>query len=74
MTLAEMELMTDDFITVAQAASCMHCSPQMIRDQAERSPSHMGFPISKVGHRYRIPRLGFLRWAKGESGQRLEAE
>ena len=62
-TLNDIREMKDDFLTVEIVANVMGRSPQMIRDQAEREPKFLGFPISKIGHRYSIPRLGFLNWA-----------
>lgn len=65
MTLAQIETMDADFLTVAQVADCLKCAPQLIRDEASKSPKYLGFPVSKIGHSYRIPREGFLNWAKG---------
>lgn len=69
MTLDDIRELKSDFLTVAQVASCLHCDPQLVRDQAEREPKYLGFPISKIGHRYRIPREGFLLWAGKDGGQ-----
>lgn len=66
MTLAEIENLDCDFLTVAQVAECIHCGPQLIRDEAGKNPKFLGFPIMKAGHAWRIPRLGFVRWCKGE--------
>lgn len=65
MTLAEIELLDCDFLTVAQVASCLHCDAQLIRDEASKSPKYLGFPITKIGHSFKIPKEGFLNWAKG---------
>lgn len=65
MTLAEIEKLDRDFLTVAEVASCIHCEPQLIRDEAEKSPKYLGFPITKIGHSYKIPKEGFVNWAKG---------
>lgn len=67
MTLKELESMDKDFLTVDEVSRFLHCSPQLIRDQAEREPKYLGFPISKIGHSYRIPREGFLRWFRGQN-------
>lgn len=64
MTLAELERIPDDFVTVETIAEIMHKSPQCIRDQANRDAKALGFPISKICGRYVIPREGFLFWAK----------
>jgi len=65
MTLAQIDELDVDFLTVAQVAKCLHCEPQLIRDEAEKTPQYLGFPISKFGHSYRIPKEGFINWAKG---------
>ena len=65
MTIAEIERLDRDFITVQEAAGCIHCEPQLIRDEASKNPKYLGFPIAKIGHSYKIPREGFVNWARG---------
>ena len=65
MRLCEIEQMEKDFLSVAEVAECIHCEPQLIRDEAEKNPKYLGFPITKIGRSYRIPREGFVNWAKG---------
>ena len=65
MRLAEIEKLDKDFLTVAEVASCMRCEPQLIRDEASKNPKYLGFPISQFGHSWRIPKEGFLNWARG---------
>lgn len=65
MTIAEIEKLDKDFLTVAEVASCIKCDPQLIRDEASKSPKYLGFPVSKMGHSFKIPREGFLNWSKG---------
>ena len=65
MTIAEIEQLDSDFLTVAEVAGCIHCAPQLIRDEAEKDAKVLGFPVAKIGHSYKIPREGFLNWAKG---------
>lgn len=65
MTLAELESMTCNTLTVKQVAEFLGKDAQIIRDQAEREPKYLGFPICKAGHSYCIPRLGFIAWVKG---------
>lgn len=65
MTLKEIENLDRDFLTVAEVAGCIHCEPQLIRDEASKSPKYLGFPVSKIGHSFKIPREGFVNWAKG---------
>ena len=65
MTLAEMENLDRNTLTVKEVAEFLGKDPQVIRDQAEREPKYLGFPICKAGHSYCIPRLGFIAWVKG---------
>ena len=65
MTLADIESMTCNTLTVKQVAEFLGKDPQVIRDQAEREPKYLGFPICKAGHSYCVPRLGFIAWVKG---------
>lgn len=65
MTLAEIEELDRDFLTVAEVSSCLHADAQVIRDQAERCPKYLGFNICKCGRSYKIPRLAFIAWMKG---------
>lgn len=65
MTLADIENMTSNTLTVKQVAEFLGKDPQVIRDQAEREPKYLGFPICKAGHSWCIPRIGFITWVKG---------
>ena len=65
MRLKEIEQMDVDFLTVKQVAECIHCEPQLIRDEAGKEPRYLGFPICRMGHAWKIPREGFVNWAKG---------
>lgn len=67
MTLAELEAMDSNTLTVKQVAEFLGKDPQIIRDQAEREPKYLGFPICKAGHSYCIPRHGFIAWATGKT-------
>lgn len=66
MTVAEIEKLDRDFLSVADVAGCIKCNPQLIRDEASKSPKYLGFPITKIGHSFRVPKEGFLRWYRGE--------
>lgn len=65
MTLAELEQMESNTLTVQQVSEFLGKDPQTIRDQAERDPKALGFPICKAGHSYCVPRIGFICWVKG---------
>ena len=65
LTLYELECMSENTLTVKQVAEFLGKDPQIIRDQAEREPKYLGFPICKAGHSFTIPRVGFINWYKG---------
>lgn len=65
MTLKEIEALDKDFLTVQEVAGCIHCDAQLIRDEASKTPKYLGFPVTKVGHSFKIPKEGFLNWARG---------
>ena len=64
LTLKDIEQMDDEFLRPDVIASVIGCAPQLIRDQAERELKYLGFPISRIGHSYWIPKEGFLNWAR----------
>lgn len=66
MSLSELEAMDCNVLTVKQVAEFLGKDPQIIRDQAEREPKYLGFPICKAGHSYCIPRMGFIAWVTGQ--------
>lgn len=65
MTIEDIESMDSNVLTVKTVAEFLGKDPQVIRDQAERDPKYLGFPICKAGHSYSIPRIGFINWFKG---------
>ena len=65
MTIEEIAKLDCDFLTVAQVAECLKIRQQSIREQVEQDVKWLGFPICRAGHRFRIPREGFLAWARG---------
>lgn len=67
MTLDDLKAMTCNTLTVKQVAEFLCKDPQVIRDQAEREPRYLGFPICKAGHSYCIPRIGFINWYTGQT-------
>ena len=72
MTLSEMERLDSDTVSVYDAAKLIGCDPQRLRDALDldvERPVDMRrfqFPHCKVGSRHYIPRLGFIRWVRGE--------
>lgn len=65
MTIEEIEAMQVNVLTVKVVSEYLECDPQLIRDEAGKDPKYLGFPIAKIGHSYKIPKVGFVNWAKG---------
>lgn len=62
MTLKEIIAMDKDFLTPAEVAGVLNCAPQLIRYQAAKEPTLLGFHFCKVGNRIKIPRESFIKW------------
>ncbi len=67
MTLADIEAMDRNTLTVKQVAEFLGKDPKAIRDQANTEPRFLGFPICKAMRGYCIPREGFIAWVKGQT-------
>jgi len=66
MTVDEIRASNKDMLTPSDVAPVLGCHPFAINTQAKVDPSKLGFPVSLVGTRLKIPRLAFLRWFDGE--------
>ena len=75
MTLYAMERLDREHISLNEASDILGCDPQKLRDQLDLDdelPVEMRkirFPHVKIGKRRRIMRIGFIRWARGETLQ-----
>lgn len=58
-TLKEVEAYTEEFLTPKDVAKVLGCSDQAIRVQANRCPEKLGFPVSVIGTRVKIPKEAF---------------
>ena len=67
MTLDEIAQIDREFITVAEASAYFGCNPQKLREQAHRDREKLGFPVSIIGNRVKIPKEAFIKFCKGES-------
>ncbi len=65
-TLKEVEACTEEFLTPKDVAKVLGCDAQTIRIQANRCPERLGFPVSIIGTRVKIPKEAFLRFMKGD--------
>lgn len=65
MTIEELKNSNREFLYAADIAPILHADPQCIRRQAQVKPEALGFPVSVIGSRCKIPRKGFLRFVEG---------
>ncbi len=72
MTLEEIEAMDKGCISSTVAASYLGCSPYYITLMARDCPEKLPFSTFRSGNRTKIPRLAFIRWAKGEAIEQEE--
>lgn len=64
-TLQEIENCGKDILIPKDVAGYLGCHPHSIVTAAKQAPELLGFPVNIMGSRVRIPRDGFVRWAKG---------
>lgn len=62
MRLHDIIKMDKDFLTPADVAGVLNCTPQLIRYQAVNSPEKLGFHFCIIGNRIKIPKESFVRW------------
>ena len=62
MTLEEIRRGEKLFLTADEISETCGSSPQTIRVQAQQNPQSLGFPVSVIGSRVRIPRLPYLHF------------
>lgn len=66
MTLEELRNMDAVFITPKIAAQFLKCNPHLIRVQAKTNPAALGFPVTVLKSRTKIPRLPFIQHIEGK--------
>ena len=62
MTVEEIKLSNADVLTAADVAGVLGCKPYSIIVQAKTAPAALGFPVSVIGSRVKIPRIPFLKF------------
>lgn len=62
MSLDEIRRSDKVFLTPADVAPVIGCDPHLIRIVARDEPEKLGFPVTRIGTRTKIPRLPFLRY------------
>lgn len=62
MTLDEIRASDKLMLTPADIADVLGCDAQSVRVAAKQRPELLGFSVTVIGSRVRIPRLAFLRF------------
>lgn len=62
MTMDEIKASDRDDLTLADIAEAIHADQQAIRMQARTDPAALGFPVSVIGTRVKVPRIPFLQF------------
>jgi len=62
MTVEEIKQSNADVLTAADVAGVLGCKPYSIIVQAKTAPAALGFPVSVIGSRVKIPRIPFLKF------------
>lgn len=62
MTLQEIKDSDAIFLTPRDVAPVLQTDPHLIRLMARSDPAKLGFPVSVIKSRTKIPRVPFLRW------------
>ncbi len=66
MTIEDIKKMTKEILTPVEVAQILQCDAELIRFQARKDISSLGFPVSVMGSRIKIPRRAFIKWIEGD--------
>jgi hypothetical protein len=66
MTLEEIRASDKTVLTPSEIAEVLKADAQDIRLAARRNPERLGFNVSVIGTRVKVPRLAFIRWVEGQ--------
>ena len=64
MTLQQIEALPKNLLTAADVADYLETDPNTLRWQAREEPEKLGFPVSVMGNRVKIPKEGFIFFCK----------
>lgn len=62
MTFEEIKNYDGDMLIPTDIAPVLRCSAYSINLQAQTDPAKLGFPVSVIGTRVKIPRQGFINF------------
>lgn len=54
--------MERDFLTAKECAVVLKCDAQCLRSQIRTDPDSVGFPVTRIKRRVRIPKVPFLSY------------
>lgn len=60
------------FLSIADVALVLQSDAQCLRSQARSHPELLGFPVTVIGRRVKVPRIPFLEYF-GMTQEELEA-
>ena len=66
-TLEEIKAMPKEILIPKDVCGYLDCDPYTINVQAQCEPEKLGFPVSVMGSRVKIPKAGFIAWAEGKN-------
>lgn len=67
MTLEEIKRSDKLFLIAADIAPVLGCDPNLIRWEAQHEPGRLGFPVTVLKSRVKIPRIPFIEYVEGKS-------
>lgn len=66
MTFDELKALDKPILVPKDVAPFLCCNPYTITLQARENPEKLGFPVSVIGTRTKIPKDAFIRWYEGK--------
>ena len=70
--LERLEALDKETLTPKDVSKFLGCTPYSINVKAVQCPESIPFPFFMSGRNVKIPRLAFIRWAKGEANTSSE--
>lgn len=70
--LERLEALDKETLTPKDVSAFLGCNPYSINIRAKQSPESIPFPFFLNGSRVIIPKVAFIRWAKGEANTSIE--
>ena len=74
MTLDEIKQSDKCFLVPNDISEVLACDPQLIRVAARDCPEQLGFPVTRVGTRTKIPRIAFINYVEGREDENEEQD